>query len=447
MIANFSVYRDRLPMVAVSLVIVTVLLVGLLGVKTPAYAVYIDGQEKFFVKSSDQVDEITAQLEAECNDKTDREMKVCNIIEYKKTQVSRNAITPADEIKGLLAKELDIKTLAAAISVDGKVIAYIDKQEQAEQLLEDMKAEYSTMDQNEKLLEVSFAEKVEVKTSMVDPEDVLSRGEAINLITTGTLAPQKYIVKDGDCLWQIARKNDMYVDDILQANKLQTEDLSLGQELILEKSKPYISVLSKVEGEKTEAIPYETEIIVDKASSRIKVKQAGLDGQKHIAYIATLINGVVQDREILKESIVKKPVNKVIIKGTNVVQVASRSGGGGTGALDWPVYGSITQYYRSGHSGIDIATKRGTPIKAADSGYVTFAGYQGGYGNFIIVDHGNGIVTRYAHCNSLVASLGQRVGKGETIATLGSTGRSTGPHLHFEVQLHGSFQNPLGYLR
>ncbi|KUG02678.1 hypothetical protein ASZ90_019934 [hydrocarbon metagenome] len=446
MIANFNEYRDRLPMVAVSLVIVVVLLVGLIGAKTAAYAVYIDDNEKMVVRSSTKVDQIKAQIEAEIMEKHNGEMKICNVIQYKKTWVMPGAITPEEKIKQVLLNELDIKAPVAAISVDGKIIAYIADSEQAKLLLEDMKEEYTQLGEDEKLLEVSFAEKVEIKKGLADPEDLLSIEEARNLITTGTSAPQKYIVEEGDCLWLIARKNDMYVDDIIKANQLKKEDLSLGQELILEKSKPYISVLSKVEGEKTETIPYETQVIVDKSSSSIKVQQAGMDGQKHIAYQATLINGVVQDREILEENIIKEPVKKVIIKGSQVVQVASRSGGG-TGALDWPVYGSISQYYRSGHRAIDIATKRGTPIKAADSGYVTFAGYQGGYGNFIIVDHGNGIVTRYAHCDSLIASVGQKVDKGQTIATLGSTGRSTGPHLHFEVQSYGSFQNPLNYLR
>ncbi len=446
MIANFSEYRDRLPLVAVSLVIVLVLLVSFIGAKTSAYAVYIDDKEKLVVKSSASVEQIKAQIEAETNQKYNGEMKICNTIEYKKTWVMPGSIIPEEEIKEVLLNELDIKAPASAISVNGKIIAYMSNKEQANQLLQDMKKEYTQLGQDEKLLEVSFAEKVEIQEGLANPEDLLSIEETRNLITTGTSAPQKYIVEEGDCLWLIARKNDMYVDDIIKVNQLKTEDLSLGQELILETSKPYISVLSKVEGEKTEAIPYETQIIVDKSSSSIKVKQAGMDGQKHIAYIATLVNGVVQDREILEEDIIKEPINKVIVKGSQVVQVASRSGGG-TGALDWPVYGSISQYYRSGHRAIDIATKRGTAIKAADSGYVTYAGYQGGYGNFIIVDHGNGIVTRYAHCDSLIASVGQKVDKGETIATLGSTGRSTGPHLHFEVLSYGSFQNPLNYLR
>lgn len=446
MIAYFSKYRDRLPMISVSLTLVFVMLVGLIGSNTTAYAVYIDEQEKLVVRSTDRVEQIRQEIQAELDEQYDGRMEVCNQIEYTKTWVLPGAVTPEEKIKEILLAELDVRIMAAAISVDSKIIAYMETEEQAEQLLQDLRNQYTRVDQNEKLLEIGYEEKVEVQQGYVNPEQVLSMEEARNLITTGTSTPQKYVVEEGDCLWLIARRNDMYVDDIINANGLKTENLSLGQELILEKSQPYISVLSKVEGEKTEAIPYETKVLVDKSSSTIKVTQAGMDGQKHIAYVATMINGVLQEREILEEDIIKEPIDKVIVKGSQVVQVASRSGGG-TGALDWPVYGSISQYYRSGHLAIDIATKRGTPIKAADSGYVTYAGYQGGYGNFIIVDHGNGIVTRYAHCDSLLASVGQKVDKGQTIATLGSTGRSTGPHLHFEVQSYGSFQNPLNYLK
>ena len=129
--------------------------------------------------------------------------------------------------------------------------------------------------------------------------------------------------------------------------------------------------------------------------------------------------------------------------------VASRGGSVvGSGNLSWPINGSITQYFKgSAHTGIDIAGSTGAPIRAADSGIVTFAGYQGGYGKFVIINHGNGLVTRYAHCSSINVSPGESVTRGATIATRGSTGRSTGPHLHFEVLVNGSFANPMSYLR
>jgi len=449
MIIHFHRYKKMLPVVVAFLIIAAFSLVWFFGIETSAYAVYVDDQERMYVQSSEIVDDITKQIEQEFKDQYEREMKICNVIKYKEIRVNRNAITPDEEIKEALLQELEIKTSAAALKVDGEAIAYFEKAEMANQILEELKEQYAQVGENETLLEVGFEEDIEVVEAMVDADAILSQEEAYDLITTGTPDPQKYTVEEGDCLWLIARRNDMYVDDIIEANNLKIEDLKLGQELILEKRKPYISVLCRVEGEKIEKIPYETQIITDNSAPiSIKVKQAGLDGERQIAYTATMINGTVEDREIIKEEIIKDPVNKILIKGTQVTHVASRGGSGAYGDLDWPVYGTLTQYYKgSAHTGIDIANRRGTPLKAADSGYVTFAGWRGGYGKFIIVDHGNGIVTRYGHCDSFVASVGQKVERGQTIALLGNTGNSTGPHVHFEVLVYGKFQNPLNYLQ
>ncbi len=98
------------------------------------------------------------------------------------------------------------------------------------------------------------------------------------------------------------------------------------------------------------------------------------------------------------------------------------------------------------HSGLDIATTIGTPIYAAAAGTVTYAGWQGGYGNLVIISHGNGVETYYAHCTSIYVSTGETVETGELISSVGSTGNSTGPHLHLEVRVNGVAQNPQNYL-
>ena len=127
--------------------------------------------------------------------------------------------------------------------------------------------------------------------------------------------------------------------------------------------------------------------------------------------------------------------------------------------MAWPVPSSsrITSPYgyrthpilrtRSFHSGVDIAAPTGTPIVAANDGTVIYSGTRGGYGKCIIIDHGGGTATLYAHCSQLLVSSGTTVSRGSTIAKVGSTGQSTGPHCHFEVRINGSTTEPMAYLR
>jgi len=139
---------------------------------------------------------------------------------------------------------------------------------------------------------------------------------------------------------------------------------------------------------------------------------------------------------------------------------SSSAGGGSAGnapaaassgsGMAWPANGSVTSGfgYRWGslHAGIDIANGTGTPIRAARAGTVILAGWNGGYGNCIVIDHGGGFSTLYGHMTRLRASEGQRVGQGELIGDMGSTGNSTGSHLHFETRVNGSPRDPTNYL-
>ena len=118
--------------------------------------------------------------------------------------------------------------------------------------------------------------------------------------------------------------------------------------------------------------------------------------------------------------------------------------------LVWPVHGTLTSGFgpRWGrmHEGIDIAGGSGTPIAAAATGTVISAGWSGGYGQLVVLDHGNGLSTAYAHLSSIAVSAGQTVPQGSVVGGMGTTGSSTGVHLHFEVRVNGSAVNPLGYL-
>lgn len=172
--------------------------------------------------------------------------------------------------------------------------------------------------------------------------------------------------------------------------------------------------------------------------------------------------GIVEkyDKKIKKFTSVEKCVAKlyekkpVVVYSGNAYSSGSSSGYVSLGMnLINPISGVITSRYGSNdsvrdhtHAGIDIGAPQGTPIKAAAAGTVTYSGWSGGYGYCIKLDHGNGVTTVYAHCSQLIASTGQSVSQGEVIAKVGSTGNSTGPHLHLEVRKNGITYNPQNYV-
>ena len=158
--------------------------------------------------------------------------------------------------------------------------------------------------------------------------------------------------------------------------------------------------------------------------------------------------------ELYEKKVVVRPVTYSYAPASNYSTGNSSSAVSLGISLINPVSGIITSRYGSAdsvrshlHSGLDIAASYATPIKAAAGGTVTFSGNAGdGFGNYVIISHGNGVTTVYAHCSSLLVSAGQNVSQGQVIARVGSTGNSTGNHLHFEVRKNGVTYNPEYYV-
>ena len=140
----------------------------------------------------------------------------------------------------------------------------------------------------------------------------------------------------------------------------------------------------------------------------------------------------------------EKPyVPKVVTAYTGSVPQGAR----GTGRFQWPVLGTLTQGYWWGHRALDLGAATGSPVRAADGGFVSFAGWTDiGYGNLVVVDHANGYATYYAHLSGFRVYMGQSVQRGQLIGLVGSTGNSSGPHLHFEIRFNHTLLNPGVYL-
>lgn len=214
----------------------------------------------------------------------------------------------------------------------------------------------------------------------------------------------------------------------------------------------------------TREIDYEikTEYDDSQSSSYKKVKTEGEKGEEEVTIRTTFTDGMQTDAVEAETKVIKEAVDEVVVKGSKngVVEesssnTVSSSNTSASGSFCWPVpyTHSISSYYewRWGrmHNGIDIASSgiSGQSIVASDSGTVVQAGDNGdGYGNCVIIDHGNGYQTLYGHCSSVAVSYGQYVSQGDTVGYVGSTGNSTGPHLHFEIIYNSNKLNPLKFV-
>ena len=196
-------------------------------------------------------------------------------------------------------------------------------------------------------------------------------------------------------------------------------------------------------------VPFETEYINDEdvLSGDTYVERDGVNGLSRIRREIVYLNGEAQSSTILENEVITAPVSAIIHMGTGERL--------STGTYIWPTEGTLTSYYgyrrvsvgSSYHKGIDVAAWNGTDIYAADGGVVIFSGDYGGYGYVIQIEHDNGDITYYAHCSKLLKKCGDTVKQGELIAYMGSTGISTGSHLHFELRIGGEEAvDPLEYL-
>ena len=181
-----------------------------------------------------------------------------------------------------------------------------------------------------------------------------------------------------------------------------------------------------------------------------KTVSAGVEGEKEVTYKVTYVNGVETGKIEISSVVTKTPVAKQVLVGTKEVAAADKNG---NVPMCWPVARVAKSFVSSymgdgrGHKGMDIVAPKSTPIYAAYNGEVIFSGSDSsGYGNYIIIDHKNGYKTLYAHCSELFANVGDTVAQGEHIAAVGTTGYSTGNHLHFEVRKNNTPVNPVNFI-
>lgn len=381
------------------------------------------------------------------------------------------------KVTNLLKENLTVKAEAIKVTIAGQTVGFFKNRETADKALKAYKLKYVDRTALEKLqakkedkakeseplksnkhndnalavgestiTDVSLSEKVSFSSQEVAPSKLLTVKEGLNKLEEGTVEEKVHKVEKGEVLGSIASEYDLSVNELLELNNELNEDsiLQIGQEIHVTDHKPFVSVVVKKEKKIEKVIDYQTEVIEsdDLYKGDKEIKQEGQEGKKKIQYAVKIKNGKVINKETIQTKTTKEPNKKIIIKGTKVVP--SR----GSGDLHWPTVGgyvssTVGMRWGSMHKGMDIAQPSSPTILAADNGTVVSAGWDsGGYGNKIIINHNNGMRTVYAHLSSISVSPGQTVEKGQKIGVMGSTGNSTGVHLHFELYKDGSLQHP-----
>ncbi len=444
---------NKRGLIAKFAVIVLILIIGVAALNYfTAYEYYYNGRLLGTVKKQEDVLKITGIVSEQLSKEHSTKVEISseNDITFKRI-ISRTAeLDGTEEVLRKLTYMRNINVEAYAIYIDDKRATVIDNKANAKKVLDAVMAAYSQSFANVNYEAVEFKEKVKIKKIDTKLGALESRDEAIKRLLTGAVNSKIHTVVAGESLSIIAKEYGLTLKELMDANPtLDPTKLPVGQQLVVTRSVPMLTIKTVEVATYLEPIPYAVEKREDatKYQGEKTVKVAGANGIKRITARITRENGVQIASQELNAIVEQQPITEVVVEGTKKQPPRT-----GTGVLKYPL-GKFTITSRFGtrwggefHSGVDLAAPTGTRISAADGGTVVYAGYNGAYGNVIRIDHGGGIMTVYAHCSAILVKNGERVYQGQQIGKVGSTGRSTGPHCHFEVRVNGKAKNPLSYL-
>ena len=343
-----------------------------------------------------------------------------------------------------------------ALYLDGELTAVCADGTSLQSYISGLLAPYE--DEENANVTVGFNRAVDLEQGIYFNESFQDLTDIENTLSGVQQAEKIYKVQAGDTLWAIAQKNDLTFKELCALNTnfkgtplTETSNIQEGDELIVTKEEAMLEVrITKIEV-KQEEIPYTTETTNSNELTKgtTKVTQEGENGLRNVTLQNVYdTNGTLLEQTVLSTEIIKEAVPKKVTVGTKKV-TSNTKYITGSGRFIWPVpnYKYCSRWYSSGHKGVDICAAAGTPIYATASGTVTKAGYNKagagtGYGYSVVVNHGGGYTSVYAHCLSLAVHAGQSIKQGQLIGYVGSTGRSSGNHCHFEIRLNGSYVPP-----
>ena len=372
-----------------------------------------------------------------------------------------NYVSPSDVKDKLLEQSQSAVENAFGLYVDGKLIGIVKNKDLLEDLLKNIleNAKNGNPDAT-----AEFIEKTEISEGLFLSSEICEINSLNKALCEGIEVKEEYVVQGSDTLESIAEKFNVSVESICENNDIQNQQIEVGQSLNIIHNNKIVHV-KVCQNEVSEVNLPHLSVNFENPDDYIgnnRIAQAGQDGKRIITDRVNYIDGNEVSRENIENVVTTEPVDERISIGTKKREVKPQKETKSVMAvkqnqegLCWPVpyTRNITSEYgprgNSFHRGIDIAASGvgGKDIVAADDGVVETVANGGGYGNYLLIRHNNGISTLYAHCSSVSAKKGQKVSKGQTVAYVGSTGDSTGNHLHFEVREKEERVNPMKYFK
>lgn len=407
--------------------------------------VWLDGQSLGFVSSKEDMEKIIDKVEERTGGYLGHPYTLSADLTYSLGYMQPDRLLDETEAEEALFAQVEEVSTQYVLSVDGQVIGVNPSKTALELLKQRMLSAQVGQDEN---AQAEFVQDVTIE-QMTVPTSAVDSIDEIELALSGEKSGTKvYSVQQGDTLSQIAENYGMTLEQVQGLNPhIDPARIHVGEEITLQNSEPLLSVKKTTTVEYTQEIAYESEVQYSDElyENESKIVTEGQNGVAQVVANVVSIDGVEQERTIQSWEVVQQPQNEVKVVGTKEKPTTSSKG-----YFIQPFRGILTSPYgyrsRGFHTGVDWAGTKGSPVVAADGGTVIQAGWNGGYGYCVIIDHGNGLQTLYAHNSALLVRVGEKVAQGQQIAKLGSTGNSTGPHCHWEVRVGGSPVNPMPYL-
>ncbi len=382
---------SRIALFAVSLIIGTVLTVLFSGI-TLAYNVEYNGTIIAQIKTKDQYTQALNVAQGMLYGGEFKDFACAPKFHF--TFTTKKNLDDSSKVAVGMIEQTDSINKGTALKIDGEIVACVCKESCIEEYIDTYLTNYVTGGE----VSSKFVNKVECVDGYY-PDNIFFDIEAVK-------------------------------------NKIAALDVKTVQTIRSQKSIPYTTVTRKSDS---------------RVRGDVQTVVKGVSGVKETVETIEMLNGKAINTTVHSEVIISQPVQEVIVVGTKKDTSVNNAYVSQLGCI-WPLKRVanqvVTAYYGDGrnHKGIDIASPSGTPIYAAQTGTVVTSRYSNSYGNYVVIDHGNGYKTLYAHCSRLLVSVGETVNQGEVIALVGTTGISTGNHLHFEVQKDGVKLNPASFI-